>query len=492
MEQWTMPSIDWTTLMPTIIVILTGCAALIVEMLRPKQNNNLIVGVSLVGLGGAAYCLLSHLGLPEISTLNGLVERDRLGSIIQLVLVGVTALTILFSEPYLRNKRIAFGEFYPLALWSAAGGMVMASSENLLMIFIGLELLSIGLYCMAGLSREETKSEESALKYFLLGAFASAFLLYGIAMFFGATGSISLSAAAGAPEGAQGLLTLSSMMLIVGLGFKLALVPFHQWTPDVYQGAPTNVTAFMAAASKAAAAAAAIRIFSAFVPVQDFWMPILYWMAILSMAVGSFSALVQKDVKRVLGYSSIANAGYILVAILGAIKSGDGNFAAAIYYLVVYSAATVGAFAVISVTAKAGTEGTRFEDLHGMWKKAPLAAGTLVFFMASMIGIPPLAGFFGKLLIFQTAVNGGYVDLAIVLAATSVASAFYYLRIMHAAFAADETAIPTQAAPVRGGLKASLIICAASTLILAFGANKIITAIEGEPEPAVTVALTGE
>jgi NADH-quinone oxidoreductase subunit N len=494
MTEATMPAIEWAMIMPVIIMMLTGCVALIIEMFWPKQNNNLIVGVTLAGLGWTAFNLIGQLGSPAGETLNGLVVRDTMGLVTQLVLVGVTFLTVLFSEPYMRQKKIAFGEFYPLALWSAAGGMIMATSHNLLMIFLGLEVLSIALYCMAGLSRQEHKSEESALKYFLLGAFASAFLLYGIAMFFGATGSLHLSNMPDHFHGEENLLVISIIMMLVGLGFKLALAPFHQWTPDVYQGAPTNVTAFMATASKAAALVAAIRVLSSFAIIEIYWQPLLVAIAVLSMAIGSLSALVQKDVKRVLGYSSIANAGYLVVAFLADYELGDPNFTSAIFYLVVYSIATVGAFAAISIVAKNGKEGTRFEDLYGMWKNSPLAAGALVVFMASLIGIPPAAGFFGKLLIFQSALEAEFTTLAIILAAASVASAFYYLRIMHAAFVENQGPIPTQAAPMKFGLKAALMICIAGTVIFAVTAGKVSQTISGDqPETAISVMnTTGE
>lgn len=457
-------------LAPVSIVILTGIAALITEMLRPKQNNNVIVGVSLAGLSVAAISVFLQLGQPAERTFNGMILRDQFGLMIQLLLIGVCFVCFLFSEGYLRHKRIAYAEFYPLALWSTAGGMIMAGTSNMLMIFLGLEVLSISLYCLAGMSRNEQKSEESSLKYFLLGAFASAFLLFGISFFFGMSGSLELeNVMAAFIKGEDSLKTLGlfgSVLVIIGLGFKMALVPFHQWSPDVYQGAPTNVTAFMAAASKAAAIAALVRFLTAMAPVREFWMPILFAVAIATMLVGNFAALVQKDVKRVLGYSSIANAGYLLVAIFAHVKYPDKiGLGTLVFFLMGYSFMTIGALAVVSTTAKSGNEGTTYQDLNGMFKRNPFAAGMLVLFMAGLIGIPPTAGFFGKLQIFQNALQTNLVPLAIVLGVTSAASVFYYLKIAVAAFVDDEGAVPAQTGSAGGGLKVALILCAAGTLV---------------------------
>src|SRR5205085_2348323 len=276
---------------------------------------------------------------------------------------------ILFSEGYLREKRIAFAEFYPLVLWSTSGAMLMATSRNLLVIFLGLEVLSIALYVMAGMSRSEEKSEESALKYFLLGAFASGFLLYGIAFLYGASGSLRIddiaASWASAEPFARTLLVFGISLILVGLCFKSAFVPFHQWTPDVYQGAPTNVTAFMAAGSKIAAIAALFRVLESSGTMINYWLPGLAVVAVFTMTVGNLVALMQKDVKRILGYSSIAHAGYILVAILAHARSvenpslnGDIGFSTTAYYLLSYSVITIGAFAVISLVARKGREHT--------------------------------------------------------------------------------------------------------------------------------------
>jgi len=473
-----LPSIDWLTIMPVLVMTLTGVIALFVEMYWPRQNNNTIVSVSLVGLVIAGWTVVRQFGLPDGQTFADFILRDHLGLVLQLLLIGVCFLSFLFSEGYLREKRIAFAEFYPLALWSTVGGMLMVTTTNMLELFLGLEVLSIALYCLAGMSRQESKSEESALKYFLLGAFASAFLLMGIAYIYGATGSLDLRAIAAmpiaAPETHQTMVVFGIGMLLVGLGFKAALVPFHQWTPDVYQGAPTNVTAFMAAASKIAAFGALIRVLQAAAPFQDIWFPAMTWICILTMTVANLAALVQKDAKRVLGYSSIANAGYLLVAVLAHVKSPDKvPLTTTLYYLLSYSLMTLGVFAVISLSAKDGKEGSRFRDLNGLWKRAPLAVACMIVFVASLIGIPPTAGFIGKFLIFNDALASGLPILAVVLAVNSVISVYYYLGLVQATFVDDEGAVTNRSAKPSFGLNLVVVSCAVGIFVASFAVSKI-------------------
>lgn len=461
-------SIDWGIIAPIVIVMVTGILALTGEVINPKRNNNGIVTVSLLGLAVAAFTTIAQFGLPDASTLVEMVMRDRFGLAIQLLLILACSLTILLSEGYLREKRIPFGEFYPLVLWSTGGAMLMATSQNLLVVFLGLEILSIALYVLAGMSRSEARSEESALKYFLLGAFASGFLLYGIAFFYGTTGSLDLRALPSALEGnamASTTLLFSIGLMMVGLGFKSALVPFHQWTPDVYQGAPTNVTAFMAVASKIGAIAALFRVLVAAAPMAAAWMPAMVAIAILTMILGNLLALVQKDVKRILGYSSIANAGYILVGVLAHVRAPDKvTFGTTVYFLLAYAFMTMGAFAVLTLMAKDGKDGTRLEDLKGLWQRSPWAAILLLVFMMSLIGIPPTAGFFGKFFIFQDAIAADLTVLAVVLAATSAISVAYYLQVAWSVFVSEE-AQPRAPIPIRGALGVVCAVCLAGVLL---------------------------
>jgi NADH-quinone oxidoreductase subunit N len=486
-----VPQIEWSMLLPIILVVGTGIVALTLEILQPKRNNNLIVGTSLAGLLVAAYFVVVQFGQEPAQTFGGMVLRDSFGLAIQLLLIGACFIAILLSEGYLREKRISFGEFYPLVLWSTSGAMIMASTTSLLMIFVGLEVLSIALYVLAGLARQESASEESAIKYFLLGAFASGFLLFGIAFYYGATGSLDLALMSRAiqeqgPQ--QGLLLFGLGLMLIGLGFKAAFVPFHQWTPDVYQGAPTNVTAFMAAGSKIAAIATLYRVLDAAQLMQQYWFPAMFWIAIVTMSVGNLIALVQRDVKRILAYSSIAHAGYILVGLLAHVKNPtEIGYQTTVYYLLGYTLMTVGAFAVVTLTARGGQEGTKLSDFHGLWRRSPFAAVALVIFMASLIGVPPTAGFVGKFMIFGDALSAGLAPLAIVLAVNSAVSVFYYLGIALAAFVADEEDGVEIARPGVGTLAATTI-CAAGVFAAVLFFTPLMRTLAPRDEVAVAAA----
>lgn len=472
-DAFPLPQIEWLPVMPIITVVLTGIIGLLVEIVKPKKSNSTIITLCLLGLGLTAVELFLQISAPEAETMADMFVVDRFGVVMQLLVVVSCGLCVAFSEEYLRQKRINFGEFYPMLLWSSAGAMLMATSRNLLVIFLGLEVLSIALYVMAGLSRSEEKSEESAVKYFLLGAFASGFFLYGIAFLYGASGSLRIDAigiAWASGPASHPMILFGVALILVGLSFKSAFVPFHQWTPDVYQGAPTNVTAFMAAGSKIAAIAALYRVLEASTRLSDYWLPALAVVAVLTMTVGNLIALLQKDVKRILGYSSIAHAGYILVAILAHTKAasmGVGNigFSTTAFYLLSYALMTIGAFAVVSLAAKSGQEKTTLTDLHGLYRRSPFAATMLVIFMASLIGIPPTAGFVGKLLIFQDALQAHLTWLAIILAVNSIISISYYLAIARAAFVADEGAEQAESASMGPGIWSVSAICAAGVFL---------------------------
>lgn len=468
---------EWIAVLPVMIVAIGGILGLIVEILHPKRDNNLIVVLSMVSLVIAAIVLGFQFGEQPFDTVYETITRDPFGIAIQFIVVICTALCVLFSEPYLREKRIAHGEFYPLILWSATGAMIMSMTHNLLVIFLGLEILSVALYVLAGLSRNEEKSEESAVKYFLLGAFASGFLLYGIALVYGATGSLNLDQIAFTwrhhDSTLHTFLVFGIGLILIGLGFKSSFVPFHQWTPDVYNGAPTNVTAFMATVSKIGAIAALARVLEGADALSSIWAPAMSVIAVLTMTVGNVVALRQTDVKRILGYSSIANAGYILVALIAraghtsGTSKGEVGLGSVVFFLFSYSLATIGALTVVSLCAKNGGEKTTHTDLHGMAKRSPLAAAALVIFAASMIGLPPTAGFFAKLFVFEDAQRSGWTWLALVMAANSAVSVVYYLSIALAALTEDKSEARDSSrfqSPVVSG---TYVLCAAGVVAVA-------------------------
>lgn len=467
--QFPIPEIVPAAVLPLAIVAFTGILALIIEMLAPNRNNNAIVIASLVGLGAAAVSLFSLVGGSQYETAGGALYVDPLSSSLQLLIVLSTALAILFSEPYLRTRKIPFGEFYPLVLWSATGAMILATTKNLLMVFLGVEILSIALYVMAGMGRTDEKSGESALKYFLLGAFASGFLLYGIAFLYGATGSLQLDMirlawTAGTAE-IKTLLLFGLGLVLVGLSFKASFVPFHQWTPDVYQGAPTNVTAYMASVSKIGAFAALYRLLEASSAFSEFWILPVSVIAALTMIVGNIAAVTQSDLKRLLGYSSVGHAGYVLVALIAHGKNPSAiGPDTVVYYLLGYVLTTIGAFAVISLTAREDGEVTELSALRGLWQRSPLAAATLVIAAFSLMGFPLTAGFFGKWFVFQDAIKAGLVPLAVVLAVASAISVFYYLKIAQAVFSSDADE-NTHVGPLRPVVALTCVLCAAGVVL---------------------------
>lgn len=493
--------IDWSAMLPMISVASAGVVAMLIEMIWPRRSNDFIVWVCMIGLAVAGGFVVWYWNLPAAESFGyrfenaegalggGLFLHDRFAQVIQLLLILCAFLSILFSEGYLREKRLAFGEFYPLVMWATLGAMIMVATRDLLIVFLGLETLSISLYVLAGLSQKDKRSQESALKYFLLGAFASGFMLYGIALIYGATGTTNAAGIEAlfnlnlSDPTAERIAYAGMALILVGFAFKAAFVPFHMWTPDVYQGAPTVVTGFMAATSKVAAFAALLRFLDASLGMKEVWIPILAVLAVLTMTIGNLIALAQKDAKRILAYSSIAQAGYLLVAIVAWAKAKDMptisiGYGTVVYYLIAYSVMTVGAFAVLSVVARKGKEGTLLEDLYGMWRRAPFPAAMMIVFMASLAGFPPTAGFFGKLWIFFDALNTDLLWLAIVLAINSVISAAYYIRIVLATLK-DPEIHPTRFAPVNIGLFAACLFCAIGIFAIAFFAEPVLRMISG-------------
>jgi len=361
-----------------------------------------------------------------------MVALDDYRLLANLVLLGATLVSVLFSFDYLKREALPAGEFFVLTLFATVGMMVMVGARDLILLFLGLELMSISVYVLTGMNRRDPRSAEAALKYFLFGSAASAFFLYGIALLFGATGSTNM-ALVGA-EVAQGAVDMNPLflagigLLLVGFGFKISAVPFHMWTPDVYQGAPTPVTGYMAAGVKAAGVVALVRIVTVEMGAAiTVWQPVLWWLALGTMIVPNLVALAQRDVKRLIAYSSVAHAGYLLVGLAAGNAAGRS---ASIFYLGVYALMTMGAFAVAYVVAGAGDHGGDLDDYRGLGWRRPWLGAAMSVFLLSLAGFPPTGGFVGKLYLLRASVDGGQVALAITLVLTSFVSYYYYLRVV--------------------------------------------------------------
>ena len=427
-----IPDVNWIALAPQIVVIATALLVLLLSVLSGSGRKSYLAYLSLLGVVLAGLVALYHWDSHE-SLVPSMVAVDAFSAYLNLAFLIAGGLSILLSIEYVRRKGFSEGEYYGLLLLSIAGMMFLAGAGNLMIVFLGVEILSIPLYVLAGFNRRDPQSGESALKYFLLGAFASGFLLYGIALLYGGTGTTSL------PGIAQYLATASQVssyvwvgmgLVIVGLGFKVALVPFHMWTPDVYQGAPTPVTAFMSVGAKAAGFAALLRILPGALFVQmGGWTWVLAVLAVLTMLFGNLAAIAQRNLKRMLAYSSIAHAGYITV---GLVAGSVAGIQAVLFYLVGYIFMNIGAFAVVTAVSQTRDEGEgeSLQDFAGLGKTQPWLAGAMAVFMFSLAGLPPLAGFLGKLYVFAAAVESGWWWLAAVGVICSVISAYFYLRVV--------------------------------------------------------------
>jgi NADH-quinone oxidoreductase subunit N len=445
-----LTQIAWGPMLPLLIVTGTGLLVLILDAALSAAGQERLSGVALAGVALAAVALWADWGESGIA-FGGMLAADAFTHFCHAIFLLVAALTLLLSRTYLRQTGMDAGEYSALILFSTLGMMIMAGSLDLMTIFLGLETLSISLYILAGFLRAQLRSNEAALKYLLLGAFASGFVLYGIALVYGATGSTNLRRVAEVLAGGQAhspaLLAIGMGLLIVGFGFKVAAVPFHMWAPDVYEGAPTSVTAFMMAGTKAAAFTALLRILMTGLPafLPD-WSRALWLLAVLTMTVGNLAALLQPNLKRMLAYSSIAHAGYLLVAVVPGTRLGG---ASVLFYLAAYACMTLGAFAVMVALARRGEERERIDEFAGLGLRRPALGAAMALFLFSLAGVPPTAGFMGKLYIFSAAVQSGYVGLAVLGVLNSVVSAFYYLRVsvvMYMSPGQDEPAAPPLAA----------------------------------------------
>jgi NADH-quinone oxidoreductase subunit N len=457
--------VDWWALGAVIALSVGSILLLLLEFIPPRPNGDrgpLLSMLALIVAGYAAYRVRDD----KRALFEGMFVHDGLTVFFTILFCAVGVVSVLFAWNYNKRTRIGQPEFYSLLLTSVLGMVVMAASNDLITIFLGLELMSLSLYVMVGFRRNLLESNEAALKYFLLGAFASAFLLYGIALLYGATGTTNLQKIGDflgdTPLRGQPLILVGSLLVFTGFLFKVAAVPFHMWTPDAYQGAPTSVTGFMSAGAKAAGFAALLRILMRALPtLQHDWQPLLSVVAMLTMTVGNVTALLQNNVKRMLAYSSIAHAGYILVALAAGGRDGS---AAAVFYLAAYSFMNLGAFALLTMMGRGSDEPVLVSDLAGLGFRQPLAGLALTLFMVSLGGIPPTAGFMGKVLVFGSAVKAGLVwPLVVVGVLNSVVSVFYYLRITVALYMREPEGEPVALSLNAPGV-AALLLTAAATL----------------------------
>ncbi|TDJ50144.1 MAG: NADH-quinone oxidoreductase subunit N [Nitrospina sp.] len=424
------PEIDLVSLAPVLVLSVFTMLVLLMDLFIGKNKSGLVF-ISLTGLLLTAVSSFAKTDWP-VRSFGGSYVVDHLSVFFTMVFCISSALAILISVEYNRREKIRVGEYYSLILFCTVGMIILASSTDLIMIFLGIEIVSLCLYVLAGIRRGDVRSSEAALKYFLLGAFATGFLLYGMALLYGTTGTTKLAGIAEAigsgQMSSQPLVLMGMVLLVLGFGFKVAAVPFHMWTPDVYQGAPTPVTAFMAVGPKAAAFAAFFRVFTEAMPeLASSWDMILSIIAVITMFVGNLGAIVQTNIKRLLAYSSISHAGYLLIAIIARNSLGGS---ALVFYMLVYAFMIFGAFGIVILIGREGRENLELEDYSGLGFQSPLLALSMSIFLLSLGGLPPLAGFIAKFYIFQAALNEGYVILVVLAVLNSAISFYYYLRVI--------------------------------------------------------------
>jgi NADH-quinone oxidoreductase subunit N len=459
------PKIDLQPILPELILIGTGILVLLGGAIVKRAQPAALLALSLAGVvGAAAASILLWRWDGGLTVLAGAVAVDRFAVVARLVILTATGIGLLYGYHYFERSGEGKPELYPLVLFAASGMTLIASASDLIVVFLALEILSLSLYVLTGFS-SRLGSVEGAMKYFLLGAFSSAFFLFGVAMAYGATGSTRLSAVSRAlagQTGSQALALAAVGLLAVGFAFKVSAVPFHMWTPDVYQGAPTAVTAFMSAGTKVAAFAAFMRVFNvAFQPLTLDWMPLVWGLAAVSVVGGSVLAIAQTDIKRLLAYSSVAHAGFILI---GLSEPGALGMSAALFYLVSYAVMILGAFGVVMLVSARGEDRTTIASYAGLAKRSPLLAGLMALFLFSLAGIPPTAGFIAKVRVFTAAIQAGHWELALIGVLASVVAAYFYLRVVTVMFMQD----PADDAEPDPSLlpRLAIVIPALATLVL--------------------------
>jgi NADH-quinone oxidoreductase subunit N len=467
---------DFYRVMPELIWCGFGVLLMLLQSLT--KNRPALTTVAFIGATAGTATSIFGMRYPGPGFF-GLIQQDTFSFFFHLLLGSVAALVILSAEPYLTRERLEGAEFFALILFATAGMGVLASAQELLTAFIGLEMSSIASYVLAGYRRDTLKSSESSLKYFLLGSFATAFFLYGIALVYGASGSTILTSMSQIDDAQMPLMKLGLALILIGLGFKVAIAPFQIWTPDVYEGAPTPVSALFAAGPKAAAFALLLRIFASVPAATHYWFWAFWLLAALTMFVGNLGALVQTNLKRLLAYSSIAHAGYILVAfaaVTGMTSSdtatvfgGVPAYAAVLFYLLSYALVKVGAFTIVSQLGGKDEKYVTLEDYAGLSQRHPIAAAALSLFLLSLLGLPVTAGFFGKFYIFKAAVNSNLIWLAVLMAVNSIIGAYYYLKVIVAMYMREPAEDSASTAPIAFPVTVNIVLAITAIGTVYFG-----------------------
>ena len=460
-----MFSASFDAVIPVLCLAMAGLAVMLAESFRLKNESMPLGGLAIIGLLGSGAASVFLWG--RNATSFGVVTADNFALFVNLVLVAVGILTVFFASQTAARDRLPAGEFYALMLFSMVGMMLMVQASDLLLMFLALETMSIAVYVLTGLRRDQIASSEAAFKYFLLGAFASSFFLYGIAFIYGLTGSTSLdrvgSVIAAQSMSGNPMILLAVGLLIVGFGFKIAAVPFHMWSPDAYEGAPAVVTGFMSTGVKAAAIAGFARVFlTALEPMINEWAPVVWTIAAATMIVGTVLGVAQTSLKRMLAYSSIAHGGYLLA---GLVAGNDVGKAAILYYLAAYALTNLGAFGIIALLGSRERANDDLRDYAGLWYSHPGLATLMTIFLLSLGGFPPTAGFIAKWYVFSAAVGAGYYGLAIIGVLSSVVSVFFYLRIVVMMYMSERDARPLPA-PIGTIALAALAISVVGVLYL--------------------------
>src|SRR5882724_4059901 len=513
-SQSLLTDINWWLIAPEVIVCTAAVVVMLVDAFARPSQRWITGAISIAGLLAAAvssgWLWSWYSGATE--AFKGMIVLDPLRLGFTLVFLLVSCLTVLVSMVWVEREQLPAGEFHSLLLFATAGMMFMASGGDLVIIFLGLEILSIATYVMAGFRRSDIRSNESSLKYFILGSFSSAFLLYGIALTYGATGingtagTTNIAEIARRVDQAQypALLFAGAAMMLMGFGFKIATAPFHVWTPDVYEGAPTPVTAFMAAGPKAAGFASFLRVFVFGFPlvvattntaigarVHAAWLTVLVVLAILTMTLGNVVAIAQDNVKRMLAYSSIAHAGYALVGFVAAGAAPDplqrnAAITAVTFYLLTYAVMNIGAFAVVQLIARSGDRRTAVEDFNGIGFESPVLAFSLTLFLLSLLGMPLTAGFIGKIMVFRAAVDQRYYGLVVIGVLNTAVSAYYYLRLIIVMFFRDRST-PWSARRRPASIAWVLALTALGVLYLGLFPGRILNALQTKPVISVSI-----